>query len=82
MNIQYIDIHTHSHQSAPNIFKISNILIIKATLNPHEYIPPFSVGIHPWHINESFKQNNLNLLLQMASSSKCVAIGEVGLDKP
>ncbi|TKG97138.1 TatD family deoxyribonuclease [Puteibacter caeruleilacunae] len=81
MNIQYIDIHTHSHQSTPNIFKISNILIIKTTLNPHEYIPPFSVGIHPWHINESSKQIDLDLLFQIASSSDCVAIGEIGLDK-
>jgi TatD DNase family protein len=39
-----------------------------------------SVGLHPWHINEGYKQE-LETIARFAPSPQVVAIGEAGLDK-
>jgi TatD DNase family protein len=40
----------------------------------------FSVGIHPWDA-DAFNEYKLNLIKELAIHSRCVAIGEIGLDK-
>jgi TatD DNase family protein len=41
----------------------------------------FSVGIHPWILEEENQENNLQKVESALSHPNCLAIGECGLDK-
>ena len=69
--VMYFDAHTH-HVSAGR-----NSVIQYSSPIPAEGF--FSVGIHPWQVeNWSEEMETVSFL---AKQSKCVAIGETGLDK-
>lgn len=66
--------NVHSHV---NDFK--NIVILNDSID-NEYKENFySIGIHPWQAN--FIEENLLKVLEKGYSQKCLAIGEIGLDK-
>jgi TatD DNase family protein len=46
-----------------------------------EKIPFYSIGIHPWYIDESRLDSDLQLINEKLSLSNCLALGECGLDK-
>jgi len=78
--MHYINIHTHQSQNKAyteiiNLFPENAEKIISE--NPDSL---FSVGLHPWYINE-----NSDILLKeiekLSEYSSIVAIGETGLDK-
>jgi len=65
----YYDIHTH-------VLKNEGTEILNASLD-EKSISYFSIGIHPWQANEE----QLNLVNEKAQDPKCLALGEIGLDK-
>jgi TatD DNase family protein len=72
----YINIHTHVIDNDTNNYTILNVY-------PEECIPKksfFSTGIHPWRINENWK-NELKVIANNLLITNCLALGECGLDK-
>ncbi|PQJ22819.1 TatD family hydrolase [Tenacibaculum sp. SG-28] len=76
MEPQFYDTHTHTVQEDPAIISIYNQY-------PNSKINStyFSIGIHPWYINQGQIENDLQCIHKNISSKKCLAIGECGLDK-
>nr|MCU0407805.1 TatD family hydrolase [Bacteroidales bacterium] len=77
----YIDIHNHGGISAPGIFMVENLMM-------HEDRKPvagegivYSAGLHPWFVEESSMQAQLDALKKLASGPALVAIGEAGFDR-
>jgi TatD DNase family protein len=51
---------------------------------PQEFdstIPFYSIGIHPWYINESRLEADLKIIEEKLQLQNCLALGECGLDK-
>lgn len=72
----FFNFHTHfiSNQSFSSIINIF----------PEDKIPEnnyFSVGIHPWFINEEKIKEHLSLIEEKLKHKNCVSLGECGLDK-
>lgn len=70
----YLDIHSHTQHSTADTLVIRNQYPL--TANTTE---PFSVGIHPWYV-ENWKLQ-WEALVPLAKHPNCWAIGECGLDK-
>ncbi len=73
----FINIHTHQYSANPGLFEIVNRY-------PWEAGHPgacYSMGIHPWYIEEGDVENNLQVIRDNIKDIKCLAIGECGLDK-
>ncbi len=74
--MRYLNIHSH-HQQRGQQLVISSI---------HSYFEKIatdyfhSVGLHPWYINEQWK-NEFEKLKAIATQKNIAAIGECGLDK-
>lgn len=77
----YYDIHTHHLPEHPeDIAVLSHIIGVDSNVFQSETQQIFySVGIHPWYIKE--EKDQVSVCKRMLSSSKVIAIGEVGLDK-
>ncbi|MDP4185848.1 MAG: TatD family hydrolase [Bacteroidota bacterium] len=73
-----IDIHIHNGNDTTNIIAIKNYFIDQAiSLQPDDRI---SVGLHPWHIDETMSQCWIDQLYNLAKLPQVLAIGETGLD--
>ena len=75
--MQFVNLHTHFYTHSDSILEIVNQY-------PNEFldeIPLYSIGIHPWHIDDSRLKDDLNLIKQKLSLNECIALGECGLDK-
>ena len=70
----YLDVHSHTHHSTSDTLVIRNQYPLTADTSE-----PFSVGIHPWFLNDFEAQ--WNALIPLAQHFNCWAIGECGLDK-
>ena len=73
----YFNFHTHQSAIEPNILELVNQY-------PHEFdtsIKYYSIGIHPWHIEESRIENDLKIIEEKLQLDNCLAVGECGLDK-
>jgi len=44
-------------------------------------IPSYSIGIHPWYIDEQRLESDLQIIESKLHENNCLAIGECGLDK-
>ena len=71
----YIDIHTHQTPNNNNILTVKNYILGLDTVENHD---TFSIGIHPWHIDEG--KLMLSELKDIIKRDNCIAIGECGLD--
>jgi len=69
---KYIDIHTHNKINN-NIFKI---VCSNSIDNKNSY---YSVGIHPWNINNL--NVDINIIKEKIRFNNVLAIGEIGLDR-
>lgn len=72
-----INIHTHHITGQKGIVEIVNQY--PTTLD--NTLSAYSVGIHPWYINEECIEEELALLEQQIQGVNCLAIGECGIDK-
>jgi len=71
----YIDIHTHQTPNDDNILAVKNYILGLNTVENHDF---FSIGIHPWYIDEG--KSMLSELENIIKRDNCIAIGECGLD--
>ncbi|GEP50943.1 TatD family hydrolase [Flavobacterium noncentrifugens] len=75
--MDFINIHTHRFSSDEKILEIVNQYPNEFT----ESIPNFSIGIHPWYIDENRIDDDLKIIESKLQQKNCLAIGECGLDK-
>lgn len=74
--------------------KFFNLHIHKSTLNPEvlelvnqypwefdDTVPYYSIGIHPWFIDEKRLNADMEMVERKLKEPNCLAIGECGLDK-
>ena len=75
--MQYFNLHTHKFTNNSNILELVNQY-------PWEFdnsIPNYSIGIHPWYIDENRLENDLKTIEEKLQLQECLALGECGLDK-
>jgi TatD DNase family protein len=75
--MQYINLHTHKFTNDSNVLEIVNQYPQEFDVN----IPFYSIGIHPWYINESRVEADLLIIEEKLKLQNCLALGECGLDK-
>jgi len=78
--IKYIDIHNHNpNYEDENKDVISIINFIESfDYKKNNY---YSIGLHPWFLNELNFVDNLNNLYKFIKNKNFIAVGECGLDK-
>ncbi|RZJ68268.1 MAG: TatD family deoxyribonuclease [Flavobacterium sp.] len=75
--MKFLNLHTHSQTGNAGIFELVNQY-------PDEFddsVDHFSIGIHPWRVDENRLESDLKFLEAKLSDEKCLAVGECGLDK-
>lgn len=75
--MKFYNLHTHKFTNNPDVFELVNQY-------PWEFddsIPNYSVGIHPWYIDENRLATDLKIIEEKLQLSECLALGECGLDK-
>jgi len=75
--MKYFNLHTHKFTNSPEILELVNQY-------PWEFdatIPNYSVGIHPWYIDENRLESDLKIIEEKLQLKECLALGECGLDK-
>ena len=75
--MQFFNLHTHKFSNNPTILELVNQY-------PWEFdaaIPNYSIGIHPWHIQENQLESDLKIIEKKLQLNECLALGECGLDK-
>ena len=74
---KFINLHTHQFLNLSDVIAVVNQY-------PWEFnnsIPNYSIGIHPWYIDENRLELDLNTISEKLQLSDCLALGECGLDK-
>lgn len=75
--MKFINLHTHKFTNQDSVLELVNQY-------PQEFdadIPFYSIGIHPWYINEQKLEADLQIIESKLPESNCLALGECGLDK-
>ena len=75
--MQFFNLHTHKFTNNSKILELVNQY-------PWEFddlIANYSIGIHPWYIDENRLETDLNTIEQKLQLLECLALGECGLDK-
>lgn len=75
--MKYYNLHTHSYTKSTEILELVNQY-------PWEFdatIPQYSIGIHPWYIDENRLALDLRMIEEKLALPECLALGECGLDK-
>ena len=75
--MEYFNFHTHQFTNQSNVLELVNQY-------PKDFdgeIPFYSIGIHPWYIDESRIDEDLKIIEEKLQTQNCLAIGECGLDK-
>jgi TatD DNase family protein len=73
----FYNLHTHKSIHQENVLEIVNQY-------PNEFdasVQFFSIGIHPWYIDEEKVNDYLILIEEKIQLQNCLALGECGLDK-
>ncbi|WP_395052973.1 TatD family hydrolase [Flavobacterium sp.] len=73
----FFNLHTHSFTNNSDILELVN----QYPWDFKENIPNYSIGIHPWYIDESRVEADLNVIEKKLQLKECLALGECGLDK-
>ncbi len=73
--VPFINIHTHK----PDSEHLSILNVIFNSIWPENKY--YSCGIHPWKIDKSLIDSNLEQLINYCEQKKLLAIGEIGLDR-
>lgn len=75
--MEYFNLHTHRRTFDSNTLELLNQY-------PWEFdvtFPQYSIGIHPWHIDENRLESDLKIIEEKLQLKECLALGECGLDK-
>lgn len=72
----FFDLHTHKKAPLENVFSIEN-----KYPDALDFTTPFSIGIHPWFVNEDKIEEALLSVEEKLQEENCFALGECGLDK-
>lgn len=75
--MKYFNLHTHKFTNSPEVLELVNQY-------PWEFdptIPSYSIGIHPWYIDENRLESDLKIIEKKLQLKECLALGECGLDK-
>ncbi|PZX94506.1 TatD family deoxyribonuclease [Flavobacterium aquariorum] len=75
--MNYFNLHTHKLTNQDTILELVNQY-------PKEFdvaIPYYSIGIHPWYIDEQRLETDLQIIESKLEEPNCLALGECGLDK-
>ncbi|UPZ14628.1 TatD family hydrolase [Flavobacterium humidisoli] len=75
--MEYFNFHTHQFTNQSNIIELVNQY-------PKDFdaaISFYSIGIHPWYIDENRIDEDLRIIEEKLQTPNCLAIGECGLDK-
>jgi TatD DNase family protein len=77
--MNYVNIHSHTYLNEPGTVQLLNVF-------PQEQeklqLPCyFSVGLHPWHVNEGTWNDEIEIVRSASSLPSVLAVGETGLDK-
>ncbi|MFD2943075.1 TatD family hydrolase [Flavobacterium notoginsengisoli] len=75
--MEYFNFHTHQFSNQSNILELVN----QYPKDFDESIPFYSIGIHPWYIEENRIDDDLKIIEEKLQTQNCLAIGECGLDK-
>ncbi|AWK06096.1 hydrolase TatD [Flavobacterium crocinum] len=75
--MEYFNLHTHQFTNQENILELVN----QYPTDFDSTIPFYSIGIHPWYIDENRIEEDLKIIEQKLQTENCLAIGECGLDK-
>lgn len=75
--MRFLNLHTHTQTGNPDVLELVN----QYPDAFDESVRNFSIGVHPWRINESRLQSDLTFIESKLSDPKCLAVGECGLDK-
>ena len=75
--MKFYNLHTHNFTNNPDIFELVN----QYPWEFDETILNYSVGIHPWYIDENRLITDLQIIEEKLKLSECLALGECGLDK-
>ena len=74
---KFINLHTHKFSNLSDVIEVVNQY-------PWEFnasIPNYSIGIHPWYIDENRLESDLEIIKEKLQLNECLALGECGLDK-
>lgn len=71
------NLHTHNFTNQEHILELVNQYPWKFD----EKIPYYSIGIHPWYINEDRLNSDLQIIEEKLALNNCLALGECGVDK-
>lgn len=75
--MQFFNLHTHQGTNTPHVVELVNQY-------PWEFdasLPCYSIGIHPWYIDEARMAEDVRIIEQQLTQPECLALGECGLDK-
>ncbi len=75
--MDFINLHTHSYSNDDSILEVVN----QYPWEFDESIPNYSIGIHPWYIDDNRLSLDLKSIEQKLQLNECLALGECGLDK-
>ena len=74
---KFINLHTHNFSNNEDVLEVVNQY-------PWEFddaVPNYSIGVHPWYIDNERLQTDLNFIKEQLNLNECLAMGECGLDK-
>jgi len=77
----YINIHDHGPMPADGIFTVDNIMVHEGRSPAMIEGVAFSVGAHPWSLNEENCESLMLRVRDFAVHPNVIAIGETGFDK-
>lgn len=75
--MKFINIHTHASSGNSAVLEIVN----QYPNSFDDKVDFFSIGIHPWYINEETWTQELKIIEEKLALKNCLALGECGLDK-
>ncbi|HRG17489.1 MAG TPA: TatD family hydrolase [Flavobacterium lutivivi] len=73
----FYNLHTHHSVNNDSIVELVN----QYPWEFKESVKTFSIGIHPWHIDEKRIESDLKIIDEKLHLDNCLALGECGLDK-
>ncbi len=77
LNMSYFNLHTHKYTGRSDVLELVN----QYPWAFDDAIPQYSIGIHPWYIEESRLESDLQTIDEKLALPECLALGECGLDK-